>query len=354
MTEKKRTEGSLKKNTLNDSFENNVIRRPKIAKLKALFERSPTSDKTKTKSHTISRSHSLGPVRKPLLAEVTKPEAKPKGEPPIRSGGKLKVPKLVTPTVPARPVPNVKRSKSLKMLKDPNPLLTLLQFSSNDNLIDRQETPKEDAKNRKKSLAEKEKLEIQRKRSLESLIGSERLNPTWSGRIKPPPQSQPQPDPMKTKSLSLKHQFQLLSHASQKTMTSLANGLGIRERRNSFRQAVSKESSVDLVGAHFGSEGRFASVSEDSSVFVDASKPVLETLTVRTQNGEILRPKNPSAQKVNHVDERSRSYSHKVKRIFVIRTYVLQERMGGKIFLKKKPRSSDPKMGQLLFLKFFV
>lgn len=272
LTEKNRC-SVLEKEKEDVSPSNSLLSKPRIAKLKALFERSPTSRERNSKhrnSQTVSRSHSLGAIRKPLFDEAEKHKASGSQQ-PIPDGGKLKVPKLsLSPaTVISRPVPLIKRSKSLKIVsqeirirkpkESPRPEVVKYGTFSRSKKPSPQAPPQDLSK---------------RRRSLESLMGDEPPAITW-------------PLDPKTKKESaaelLKHQFQSLTIEAHKKMNMLVSGIGVRERRNSFRQAISRE------------EGR----SNYEKIWIDPSNTVQvdgypknfnDKLTVRNQNGEILQP----------------------------------------------------------------
>lgn len=355
LTEKNRCSNIEKEKEVFDvSPSNSLLSKPRIAKLKALFERSPTNrDRNLSKhrgSQTVSRSHSLGAIRKPLFSEAMDTSQKNKANAsvlPIPDGGKLKVPKLsLSATVISKPVPLIKRSKSLKTISQPQKLTTLTNKSSfnSDTVSDNQNKSGSVSKVSGKDSAVVKKPETmskatfkksvtsqdlqkeqfsnelyRRRRSLESLIGDEPPVITWPTSVMFAPivnnvktQNSKNPTEMTPSSSkhsfksgqgvkefaaeSLKQQFQSLTIEAQKKMTVLVSGIGIRERRNSFRQAISKDDGqigkqnrayeyiwIDPKKSKQRLESKTIQVRPHSKNFKD-------NLTVRNQNGEILHP----------------------------------------------------------------
>ncbi|XP_066996547.2 uncharacterized protein [Anabrus simplex] len=112
LTEKQR---SIVEQSSNSDSVGSLLQKPRIAKLKALFERAPSNRETRNlhpkhrSSQQVTRSHSLGAVRKVEIVNQ-----------PIPCKGILRVPQPATvhgpPVQSVRPAVPIKRSKSLKVL----------------------------------------------------------------------------------------------------------------------------------------------------------------------------------------------------------------------------------------------
>lgn len=322
---------TIEKDTIDVSPSNSLLSKPRIAKLKALFERSPTSRERNSKnrgSQTVSRSHSLGAVRKPL--EISESD-KNKSQQPIPDGGKLKVPKLSlspTTTVMSRPVPLIKRSKSLKIVSQP-PVK-----QKNKSEVPSKPKPTENKHETlsrgtlKKSITPKDIFRIPetktRRRSLESLMGDEPPVITWPTAVMTIPKTN-----QKTTAESIKHQFQHLTTEAQKKVNMLASGIGVRERRNSFRQAISKDNvKSPYEKIWLDPKKNLKRVEENNTIQVDGyPKNFNESLTVRNQNGEILQPVPvTSGDQVDGVISRKEPVRNNYERIDIVNhnPYVLQ------------------------------
>jgi len=245
------------------------------------FEKLPTfqnetAEKLPEKSHTLEKM--LVSKREEVIGResiVSRSLSLPSGpnpgyRPAIPNAGKLKIAKLITST-PRAPV---QRSKSLKINKQPT-LVTLAQFNSSDDLA-LEQLPKR-----------KWKSYSNQAENTQVLKSDIRVNLATSSTPRPAPSSK-----------RIEENTHVVRRESMRATTSssvysIASGLGIRERRSSFRKAVIKQDSEDLV----------------TTVLVEKS-PVLSSLTVRSENGNILKPEKSSKSIANSV-ERSHVNSSK-------------------------------------------
>uniref|UniRef100_A0A1B6E8P0 protein-tyrosine-phosphatase n=1 Tax=Clastoptera arizonana TaxID=38151 RepID=A0A1B6E8P0_9HEMI len=186
--------------------------RPRIAKLKSFFERN--SSRESRRSTHISRSHSLGAVRNrqvsstdqtdlPVKEEVKEPIVKESSR-PIPYKGILRVPQIAE-----QPVLPVKRSKSLRVLGTGDRYKLSIPLGP---------APMYDI-DRPPNIAEKT-----RRLSLESNIDEMRETDRKS---------------------SCEHEYNRMIRNSQDYLSvgvvdAIVAGLGVRERRNSFRQAMNR------------------------------------------------------------------------------------------------------------------
>lgn len=307
-TEKNRCSTIEKEKEIDVSPSNSLLSKPRIAKLKALFERSPTNRPKHRGSQTVSRSHSLGAMRKPL--ELTEN----KSQQPIPDGGKLKVPKLslstATSTAVSRPVPLIKRSKSLKIASPPP-----LKISKSKEI---KKTETLSRGTMKKSLTARDIFRIpetkSRRRSLESLMGDEPPVITWPttvGTIPP----------------------------AERKLTILTSGIGVRERRNSFRQAINKNSQPVVKSPYEQIWLDPKKTVKENTIQVDGyPKNFNGNLTVRNQNGEILKP--VSVDQVDGPVPRKETKNNNYERIDIVNPYVLQ-RAKTQVIKEKYPQRQE-------------
>ncbi|CAB3369447.1 Hypothetical predicted protein [Cloeon dipterum] len=246
-----------------------LLHKPRIAKLKALFERSspltPKPEAPRTKQQfdilQVTRSHSLGAVRK--LAQ---------GDTPVTLYRKLFANNSKTDSKKKEPVP-IKRSKSMKVIGEKianssnpsssNPNYAVLNYSAKPDLKrqlqfliggdededdgsgrDVVDAPREPIKSILKQ-PHPEHLTLTRSKSeiMSPLRNNEYVNVTdlnnWQGgashlRVLPINGQKQQHQ--------VSNEFEALSIEVQRKVNTIVSGLGVRERRSSFRKAIDKES----------------------------------------------------------------------------------------------------------------
>lgn len=275
LTEKNRSFFTEKEKEKTDASLSSILGKPRIVKLRALFEKSPvTKERSSLKdrgNQTVSRSHSLGAIKKPITTEVFEsPIEKNKlsgpSQQPSFDSGKLKQSKPFSKSVPL-----IKRSKSLKSFTSSSHLSVPLPVAIDPKTIKTHSSKPQESDNSANNGSENfwqkpipfstsKPYEIpkecsKRRRSLESLMGDTPPTITWPnvmmsiekdinirGKVKSdqsPTLNSHTIQGNKTADL-IRQQLQRLSIETEKKVNNLASGLGTRERRNSFRQAVSK------------------------------------------------------------------------------------------------------------------
>ncbi|KAK6619869.1 hypothetical protein RUM44_006269 [Polyplax serrata] len=267
LTAKNRASYSEKEKEKPDASLSSILVKPRIVKLRALFEKSPTvKERSALKdrgSQTVSRSHSLGAIRKPLTTEIfteyslgDRTKASVSSQPTPSDSGKLKYSKSFSKSVPL-----IKRSKSLKTFGQSThltvPVVPVPVDRKPSGMTPPPKTTESDTrpmngedrhfwKKSESCDANNRHLEIsKRRRSLESLMGdlpsaitfphNGKQHFDWPGSRKFDLADTNQGN--KTTEL-IRQQLQLLNIEAEKRMNSFSSGLGTRERRNSFRQAV--------------------------------------------------------------------------------------------------------------------
>ena len=275
LTEKNRLYVSDKDKEKSDASHSGLLGKPRIVKLRALFEKNSNSkDRSVLKdrgSQTVSRSHSLGAFRKPLTSEIfemptekMKPSNISQQPNNVNDHNKLKHSKSFSKSVPL-----IKRSKSLKNFSPSLHLSVstavdidhkfqksyLVNHHENEISVKKENNHSKQKIDHKHTNFETLRDGSKRRRSLESLMGDLPPTITWPNSMNEEKNGNDlnirqiiTSSKMNSRTIQdnktadlIRLQLQRLSVETEKKVNNnLSSGIGTRERRNSFRQAVTK------------------------------------------------------------------------------------------------------------------